>query len=581
MRRRRTRPLALLASIFCWVCALLPWGVGRSALGQGVEVELELVAGGLDRPVGVTHAGDGSGRLFIAEQSGAIRILEGGAVRETPFLDLRDAVTCCGEMGLLGLAFHPDFASNDLFYVHYSDLDGDNVLAEYAVSDDPSVADPLSARTLLSVEQPFGNHNGGHLAFGPDGYLYVALGDGGSAGDPLDQGQDLSTLLGSLLRIDVDGADPGLEYSIPGSNPFVDVPGAAREIWAYGLRNPWRFSFDRATGDLWIGDVGQNAFEEIDLEVAGGAGGVNYGWRKMEGFECFEPPVGCDDGTLTTPIYAYPHVGGGSVTAGYRYRGSAHPSWTGLFFLADFALDEGRVSVPRCDGVWEFRTLPAFDLSVATFGEDEEGELYAVDYRFADSDSDLYRLRAVPETGPELGFVPASVEFGGLALGGSAEREVVVSHVGAGPEAVVVAEIIAPDTPFTVDLAAGATPCGEAPCLAPGESCTLAVRFDPAVAGNFTDELFLDANSPVRAVPLDGFAAEPCEHEAAVEVRARTISGSETVEACRSIEVGPDVEVAGTGSLTLRAGEVVRLGDGTAVRGGELRAEIDRLLTIE
>ena len=261
-------------------------------------IELELLAGGLDRPLGLIDAGDGSGRLFIVEQVGSIRIHDNGEVLSTPFLDLSSRVSCCNERGLLGLAFHPDYAQNDFFFVNYTDASGRTVVSRFSVSGDPNRADAGSEVEVLSFDQPFSNHNGGHLAFGPDGYLYIATGDGGSGGDPQNNGQQLDTLLGKILRVDVDG----LPLAIPPDNPFVGDTTARDEIWAYGLRNPWRFSFDRRTGDLFIADVGQDRREEIDLQPSGSPGGQNYGWRRMEGSICFQPASGCTDGSLVLPI---------------------------------------------------------------------------------------------------------------------------------------------------------------------------------------------------------------------------------------------------------------------------------------
>ena len=300
------------------------------AWARSLALELEQIVDGLTRPVSIADARTRSGRLFVAQQTGEIRIVDGAALLPNPFLDLSDLVSCCGEQGLLGLAFHPDYATNGFFYVHYTDLNGGSVIARYSVSSsDPNAADASSSLTLLTWPQPFGNHNGGQLAFGPDGFLYIGVGDGGDAGDPDNRGQDLTTLLGKVLRIDVDSTDPGLNYAVPPSNPFFGSPPTLPEIWAYGLRNPWRFSFDRGTGDLFIGDVGQNAVEEIDFQPAASPGGENYGWRLMEGSSCFNPPTNCNDGSLILPILEYSHFLGCSVTGGYVYRGSLYPQLRG------------------------------------------------------------------------------------------------------------------------------------------------------------------------------------------------------------------------------------------------------------
>ncbi len=348
-----------------------------------VEVRLEPVVTGLSQPLDLVNAGDGTGRLFVVEQAGRVVVVQAGEKLEPAFLDIRERISAGGERGLLGLAFHPNYADNGLFYVNYTDLNGDTVVAEYSVGDDPGSADPASERVLLTVPQPFSNHNGGDLAFGPDGYLYIATGDGGSGGDPLDSGQSLDTHLGKLLRIDVNSSDAnssdansGTPYAVPADNPFVNTAGALPEIWAYGLRNPWRFSFDRDTGDLYIGDVGQNAFEEVDFQSADSAGGENYGWNVMEGFHCYNANS-CDESGLVLPIAEYPHSEGNSVTGGYVYRGEAVPELVGQYVYGDFG--SGRVwRAQRQNGEWTSEVLLESGLNIAGFGTDEAGELYVV-----------------------------------------------------------------------------------------------------------------------------------------------------------------------------------------------------------
>ena len=329
---------------------------------------------GLDRPLYVTSP-PGDPRLFIVEQTGRIRILDaGGALHSTPFLDLRGDVTGGNEQGLLGLAFHPDYASNGRFFVHYTDGRGDTVVERFTVSADPEVANPGSATTILTVDQPFSNHNGGQLQFGPDGMLYVSLGDGGSAGDPLGSGQDRGTLLGSILRIDVNGASP---YGIPADNPFVGMTGVRGEIWAFGLRNPWRSSFDAPTGTLYIADVGQNEIEEVNA-VPAVQGGINFGWSTMEGTRCFNSGS-CDSTGLTPPVIEYTHADGCSVTGGVVYRGSVtelagHYLYSDFCsgFLRSFRLVGGAASEPT---EWVVPNLG----SVTSFGVDSAGEVYIVD----------------------------------------------------------------------------------------------------------------------------------------------------------------------------------------------------------
>ncbi|HSL82988.1 MAG TPA: PQQ-dependent sugar dehydrogenase, partial [Thermoanaerobaculia bacterium] len=380
--------------------ALLALASPAPLRADGLELALLPVASGFDLPLGIVHAGDGSGRLFVVEQTGRVRIVRGGAVLPEPFLDLRGRISCCGERGLLGLAFHPRYPGDPRLFVYFTDPAGNSRLVEYRVSADPDRADPASERTLLAVGQPFPNHNGGQLAFGPDGYLYVALGDGGSGGDPHDNAQSLTTLLGKILRLDVDRADPGLPYAVPPDNPtWPGVPFARREIWAYGLRNPWRFGFDRATGDLFVGDVGQRRIEEVDLLPAG-QGGLNLGWRRKEGDECFQPPAGCEAiPGLTDPILTYNHALGCSVTGGYRYRGPGSPRLAGVYVFGDFC--SGRIwgATPGAGGAWSAAQLLDTDFAISSFGEDEAGELYQAAYAGA-PEGRVFRLREVGDEPP-------------------------------------------------------------------------------------------------------------------------------------------------------------------------------------
>jgi glucose/arabinose dehydrogenase len=345
--------------------------------------------GGFDRPVGIAHAGDGSGRLFIVERGGAVWVARGATVLDEPFLDISDRIEASGgEQGLLGLAFPPGYEAKGHFYVNYTRAgDGATTVARYSVTADQDLADPASEEVILTVEQPFSNHNGGHLAFGPDGYLYIGLGDGGSGGDPLGNGQSTGTLLGKVLRIDVESGEA--PYVIPADNPFVGVPGAREEIWALGLRNPWRFSFDRGTGDLYIGDVGQSSYEEADYQAAASLGGENYGWNIMEGAHCFGRDE-CDRAGLTPPVAEYAHDGVDcSVTGGYVYRGEDGTGLTGIYFFGDFC--SGRIRGLRPDGAsWESTVLLDSGLLISTFGEDESGELYLADY----SGGGIYRVTA-------------------------------------------------------------------------------------------------------------------------------------------------------------------------------------------
>ena len=333
---------------------------------------------GLANPVAITHAGDGSGRLFITRKGGKVIVYDGTKVLPEPFVDLSSLVSTVGEQGLLSVAFHPSYENNGFFFVNYTDTNGDTVIARYSVSSDLNVADQNSAFVILNITQPFRNHNGGQLQFGPDGYLYIGMGDGGSAGDTQNNAQNPGKLLGKLLRVDVDGEVP---YAIPTSNPFVGNSEALDEIWALGLRNPWRFSFDRQTGDLFIGDVGQRTWEEVNFQSANSPGGENYGWRLMEGTHCFNPATECNDGTLTLPIIEYDHSLGCSITGGYRYRGSRNRDLYGVYLYADYCT--GRIWGAKEDGNggWMITELLDTDFRITTFGEDESGEIYVADSR--------------------------------------------------------------------------------------------------------------------------------------------------------------------------------------------------------
>ncbi len=330
-----------------------------------------------NRPVHITHAGDRSGRLFVVEQPGRIRVIRDDALLATPFLDISSRVSGGGEQGLLSIAFPPGYARKGHFYVSYTRAaDGASVIARYFRSPgNPNVADANSEEVILTVEQPFAIHNGGLIAFGPDGYLYVSLGDGGAAEDFLNNAQNTDSLLGKMLRIDVEsGAFP---YAVPSDNPFVGLDGHRGEIWALGLRNPWRFSFDRASGDLYIADVGHNRWEEVNVQPASSRGGENYGWNVMEGPQCFTTFF-CDRTGLTLPAYEYTHLTGCSVIGGFVYRGSDYPCLQGMYLYSDFCTG-GVWGLKQVDGVWESRLLTNTSLQIVSFGEDEDGELYALD----------------------------------------------------------------------------------------------------------------------------------------------------------------------------------------------------------
>jgi glucose/arabinose dehydrogenase len=389
-------PRVIRPAVVALVLAMIvPRAAGAAVVPSQIQLGLTEVVSGFSAPVGVTNARDGSGRLFVVEQTGAVRIVKDGSVLPTPFIDLSRSVSGGGEQGLLGLAFHPSYKTNGKLYLSYTDLNGTSVIREYRVSgSDPDRVDGRTGRTLLRVKQPYENHNGGHIAFGPDGYLYIGFGDGGSGGDPGNRAQSLSTLLGKLLRIDVDRRTGSLAYGIPSTNPYVGRSGLD-QIWAYGLRNPWGFSFDRATGDLWIGDVGQSAWEEVDraLAVRGrNAGrGLNFGWRVMEGAHCYGPSSGCVSTGKTLPLTEYEHSAGRcSITGGNVYRGKAYPDLVGAYLFGDYCSGEiWYVDRGAARGVAPQRALDT-NASITGFGEDQAGELYLTDaagtlYRITDS----------------------------------------------------------------------------------------------------------------------------------------------------------------------------------------------------
>ena len=341
------------------------------------RVALEPVVSGLDSPLYVISAEDGSGRLFVVEKKGRIRIVTGNSLIQTPFLDITARVgSSGGEQGLLCVAFPPEFPAKDYFYVNYTAADGTSRVSRFFVQPgNANRADPQSEEVLLRIDQPFANHNGGQLAFGPEGFLYIGTGDGGGGGDPEENAQDGSTLLGKILRIDVEaGVSP---YRIPSDNPFVTDAGVEDEIWAMGLRNPWRFSFDRVTGELFIGDVGQRSWEEVN-RVESSSGGGNFGWDIVEGDACFEPSTGCESrlpANYRAPVHTYSHELGNAVTGGYVYRGQAHPALRGVYVYGDFG--SGRIwgLAPGGEGL-ENRLLLDSGQRISSFGQDQAGELY-------------------------------------------------------------------------------------------------------------------------------------------------------------------------------------------------------------
>ncbi|WP_084640373.1 PQQ-dependent sugar dehydrogenase [Meiothermus rufus] len=344
---------------------------------------VSVVSSGLTQPLYLTHAGDGSGDLYVVEKAGRIRLIEGGTLRPQAFLDISSKTSKGGEQGLLGLAFHPSYRNNGYFYVNYTNSEGDTVIARYSANRSTKLADPNSEQVVLTIDQPYDNHNAGWLGFGPDRMLYIPLGDGGSGGDPQNYAQRLEAqsgnrhFLGKVLRIDVNSSEQGRNYRIPADNPSLG--GRVSEIWAYGLRNPWRASFDRHTGDLWIADVGERTQEEINRAPQGGKG-LNYGWKIMEGTHCYANQVapGCNHPSLTPPVHSYGRSDGISVTGGYVYRGSRFPRMQGRYFFTDFG--SGHLwSLRLINGAWTHKTeVSSAGNGLASFGEDEQGELYVI-----------------------------------------------------------------------------------------------------------------------------------------------------------------------------------------------------------
>ena len=379
---RNSIRIAFLAAI-ALLCSCSGSGNSGNTTGPPPDTQphitLARVASGFSSPLDLENAGDGTGRLFVVEQAGTIRILQNGAVLATPFLDITAKVTSGGETGLLGLSFHPGYAQNPRFYINYTRTTAgqlQTVIAEYqAAAGNPNIADPNSERILLVVDQPFANHNAGQLAFGADGMLYFGLGDGGSGGDPFGNGQNTQVLLGKMLRIDVDHTSTGKAYAIPPDNPFVSG-GGLPEIWAYGFRNPWRFSFDPPTGRIFVADVGQDAYEEVDIVTKA----ANYGWNVMEGTHCYNPATGCNTTGLTLPIADYAHSEGDTVIGGFVYHGALIPNLQNAYVFGDFSNGKIWMLQESAPNNWTRTLLLTTARPISSFGRDEAGELYAVDY---------------------------------------------------------------------------------------------------------------------------------------------------------------------------------------------------------
>jgi glucose/arabinose dehydrogenase len=390
---RRSKPFVALAAVVALAGALaaLPATALAGVNLPHLQLGLEHVASGFTNPLCVVNAGDGSGRLFVAEQGGKIRVVRGGVLQPGTFLDISGVVSSGGERGLLGVAFSPQFKTTGRFYIYFTDHNGD-VVVQRCISSDPTSDTPstISRKSILFIKQPYPNHNGGGMQFGPGRYLYIGVGDGGSAGDPGNRAQRGSSVLGKMLRIDVGERDiPATftgTYRIPKSNPFYKKKGYRKEIWARGLRNPWRFSFDRSKGDLWIGDVGQDKYEEIDFQKASSKGGQNYGWRIWEGKHRYtKSPKTVSKKGFTFPIAEYPHPSGECVTGGYVYRGSVYPALHGTYLYADYVNGWiGGVRRYSASGAYlktpQRARLMSTSAMISTFGQDEAGELYLADW---------------------------------------------------------------------------------------------------------------------------------------------------------------------------------------------------------
>jgi len=405
--RRRTTALAIAGIVIAWPLAIggfaeaavlaPPAGVRAAppAAPADAQIKLTLVASGLSSPVFVTSAQDGTGRLFIVEQTGRIRIYANGSVLSTPFLDLEGKVSGGSEQGLLGLAFHPNFETTHKLYVNYTNLAGDTIIREYRTyAGNPNRVNPATGRLILKIGQPYENHNGGMLAFGPDGFLYIGMGDGGAGGDPGNRAQNKESLLGKMLRIGINGTSGSKNYKVPGSNPYVGTFGWD-PIWQIGLRNPWRWSFDRQTGDLWIGDVGQNEWEEVDrapMTASGPGRGVNWGWNRLEGTHCYPPGSSCSTSGKKMPLAQYSHgTGRCAVTGGYVYRGSDIPALVGWYVYGDYCSGEIWVVAANATAPATPTRLLDTNLLISSFGETGVGELMVTDLG-----GRLYRLDQGP-----------------------------------------------------------------------------------------------------------------------------------------------------------------------------------------
>jgi len=523
--------------------ALVAYGC---AFASTAAVTWNKVYGGLAQPVDITGARDGSGRLFIAQQTGQIRLVKNGALVATPFLDLSGLTTSSGEQGMLGLVFHPQYATNRQFFVNYTRTsDGATVIARYTAPTAASdTADPASAQILLVIAQPYANHNGGALKFGPDGYLYIGMGDGGSGNDPQARAQDKTTLLGKILRIDVDHGSP---YAIPAGNPWANGVGGLPELFTIGLRNPWRISFDRFTGDFWIGDVGQGAVEEIDRLAAGTGAGANFGWRMMEGNTCtgLTGPVPCNDPSLTPPVLSYTHSLGCSVTGGYVYRGSQVPSLGGQYVYGDFC--SGRLwSAAFSAGQWIATQLSDTAYQVSTFGEDDAGELYFADY----ATGDIYKFaETAPPANPVLSLSASSIAFGSVTVGQSATRPLTVTNTGGGTLTLTSVRVGSAFGGSSTEFLLSGN-CANGTALAGGQSCTANIQFAPVSPGNKASSLSIASSAGNANVPLSGtgVAGTPAP---LLNANPTTLGFGTVVLGNSSAPQTVTVSNAGAGTLTL------------------------------
>jgi len=484
----------VLRSFF--VGSLVLIALPMAARAQWPEIALAPYVGKFSLPVQMTHAGDGSGRLFFVEQGGVVKIVKNGTIQAVSFLDITNRVLSGGERGLLSIAFPPLYAAKGHFYVNYTrNPDGATVVSRFTVGGNPDIAAPGTEEILLIIDQPFPNHNGGQLAFSPeDGYLYIGMGDGGSGGDPENYAQNLmdlpgnKELLGKLLRINVEsGAIP---YAIPSDNPAIQ--GNQSEIWALGLRNPWRFSFDQLTGDLYIGDVGQNSWEEINFQPASSQGGENYGWRILEGSQCFNPLTGCiAPPNNSLPVAEYAHSEGCSVTGGFVYRGGEFPLMDGIYLYGDFC--SGKIwGLRQFAGRWETSLLLDTSLTISSFGEGEDRSLYVIDY----AQGDIYRI--VGPTGRNISISPSSLDFGNVVVGQSSELSFTITNEATSTETLT-GDVGILSAPFSVVSVSGGDPFS----LTPGQSTSVAVLFSPTAAGPSSANLFIPHNATNQFSPAN------------------------------------------------------------------------------